>query len=106
MPRPARRSFALQKRLHNGATIEAFATATNAADFDVFGSTTHLYSGLKFRLPLGNVKYIPAGSEIRVTAAPLGRDIGQALDAPLKLYEISEPLSYRHIAQHWTEIVD
>lgn len=99
-------TLALQKRLHNGATIEAFATATNAADFDIFGSTTHLYSGLKFRLPLGNVRYIPEGSEIRVSAAPLGRDTGQALDAPLKLYEISEPLSYRHMAQHWTKIID
>lgn len=99
-------TLALQKRLHNGAAIEAFVTATDAADFDIFGSTTHLYSGLKFRLPLGNVKYIPEGSEVRVAAAPLGRDTGQALDAPIKLYEISEPLSYRHIAQHWTGIVD
>jgi len=99
-------TLSLQKRMDNGGSVEAFVTATNAADFDIFGSTTHLYSGLKFRLPLGQVKYIPEGSEVRVSAAPLGRDTGQALDAPLKLYEISEPLSYRHIARHWTKVVD
>lgn len=99
-------TLALQRRFKNGVKMEAFVTATNNADFDVFGSTTHLYSGLKLNLPLGQIKHIPEGSEVRITAAPLGRDAGQSLDTPIKLYDISEPFSTRHIAQHWTSVVD
>ncbi|MCB9990838.1 MAG: YjbH domain-containing protein [Rhodospirillales bacterium] len=99
-------TLALSRQFENGAKMEAFVTATNAGDFDVFGGLTHLYSGVKLRLPFGHVKHIPEGSEIRLTAAPLGRDAGQALDTPMPLYEISEPLSYRHITRHWNDVVE
>ncbi len=99
-------TLALHRRFDNGVKFEAFVTATDNADFDIFGSTTHVYSGLKIALPLGNVKHIPEGSEIRTSLAPLGRDTGQALDAPVKLYDVSEPLSYRHIKEYWTSVID
>ena len=99
-------TFALEHRFNNGAKMQAFVTATNNADFDIFGHTTHIYSGIKLALPFGHIKHIPEGSEIRITAAPFARDAGQALEKPVDLYEISTPLSYRHITRHWQGITD
>ncbi len=99
-------TLALQRDFANGAKLGAFVAVTDTTDIDIFGSATHVYSGLNLRLPLGHIEHGLEGSKIRLRAAPLGRDAGQALDAPLKLYEISEPLSKRHIARHWTGVVD
>lgn len=98
-------TLALKHHFNNGAALEVFATATDHADFDIFGSQTHLYSGLKMRLPLGNVPHLPVSSDIRFKVEPFGRDTGQALDTPMPLYEITEPLSYRHLAENWNDIV-
>lgn len=98
--------FALEKRFKNGAKLKAFVTATDQSDYDVFGSTTNLYSGLNLTVPIGNIKYLGKGSEIRVNARPLGRDTGQRIDQPLPLYEMTEPLSYREITQQWNEILN
>lgn len=99
-------TLSLTKSMQNGVKFEAFATATDNADFDLFGGTTHLYSGLKMTLPLGNLPVLPNGSHARLSAAPLGRDIGQSLDSPLPLYEITEPFSYRAITQNWNEVTE
>ena len=99
-------TLALKHRFDNGATLEAFATATDQADFDVFGSQTHLFSGLKMSLPLGNVPHLPVSSDIRIKVEPFGRDTGQALDTPMPLYEMTEPLSYRHMANNWNAILE
>ncbi|MEM6781248.1 MAG: YjbH domain-containing protein [Pseudomonadota bacterium] len=99
-------TIALEKRFNNGSKIKGFVTTTDKADFDVFGSQTHLYSGLNFSVPIGNVKYLGKGSEIRLNATPLGRDSGQKIDKPVSLYDVTEPLSYRGITQHWTEILN
>lgn len=99
-------TLSLTKAMRNGATIEAFATATNQADFDLFGGTTHLYSGLRLTMPLGNVPLLPDGSHAKITAAPLGRDIGQTLDSPLPLYTLTEPFSYRSMMQNWEAVID
>ena len=99
-------TLALKHRFDNGATLEAFATATDQADFDVFGSQTHLFSGLKMRLPLGNIPHLPVSSDIRIKVEPFGRDTGQSIDTPMPLYELTEPLSYRHIANNWNSIIE
>lgn len=99
-------TLTLSQFMENGARIDAFATATDNADFDLWGGTTHLYSGLRLTLPLGNFPFLPSGSQARVSAAPLGRDYGQSLDSPIPLYETTEPLSYRHMAQHWTKVTE
>lgn len=98
-------TLALSNRFDNGAALEAFVTATDAADFDLFGGTTHVYSGVKFSVPLGSIKYIPQGSEARFTLAPFGRDAGQSLDPPVSLYDTTEAFSYRAITHHWAEIL-
>lgn len=97
-------TIGIKHSFQNGAALEGFATLTNAADFDLFGGTTHAYQGVRFTLPLGSIKYIPDGSVVRVKTTPLGRDTGQSLDAPLKLYEMTEPFSAGHMAQYWEEV--
>jgi hypothetical protein len=98
-------TLALSNRFENGAALEAFVTTTDAADFDLFGGTTHVYSGVKFSVPLGSIKYIPQGSEARFTLAPFGRDAGQSLDPPVTLYDTTEAFSYRAVTHHWAEIL-
>lgn len=99
-------TLSLTREMQNGVKIEAFATATNRADFDLFGGTTHLYSGLRLTMPLGNVPYVPRGSHARLHAAPMGRDMGQVLDSPLPLYDLTTPFSYRAIASGWNAVTD
>lgn len=97
-------TLSLQKGFENGAKLEGFVTVSNDADFDLFGGTTHAYHGVRLSLPLGSVRYVPSGSELRISAAPFGRDIGQSLDAPIKLYDTTEALSYDHIARYWKDM--
>ncbi|HRQ61590.1 MAG TPA: YjbH domain-containing protein, partial [Alphaproteobacteria bacterium] len=96
----------LSHEFKNGAMLDGVITLTEAADFDLFGGTTHAYQGVKFTLPLGNVPLVPEGSMVRVKAAPLGRETGQALDAPLKLYEMTESFSAGHMAEYWDQVTE
>jgi len=99
-------SVSLVKNMKNGIKLKAFVTATDNADIDVFGGTTHLYSGLQLTIPLGGWRVLPNGSKTVNTFAPLGRDMGQALDAPVSLYDLTEPFSLRQISQHWPSVVE
>lgn len=99
-------SGGLEMNFDNGAKLAGFITATNRQEPDIFGGETHLYGGLRLSLPFGSFKYIPDGSEIRVRAAPLGRDSAQELDKPLPLYDVTEPMSYRRIDQSWQAVLN
>ncbi len=90
----------------NGADLSAFVTITDRSDYDLFGSTTHLYHGLRLSLPLGNFRALPEGTGIITTAAPIGRDNGQSIDKPVDLFELTRPFSKRHVAQNWNGILD
>jgi len=99
-------TFSLEKQFDNGARLGGFLTVTDQVDADIFGGTTHLYSGIKLSLPIGNIPFVPSGSEVRLEARPFGRDTGQSLDKPVSLYELTEPMSYRQIARSWPEILN
>ena len=99
-------TFSLSKAMQNGVKLDAFVTATDHADFDQFGGTTHLYSGIRLRLPIGNAPLVPKSSEIRVTAAPLGRDTGQSLESPLPLYDMTQPFSTRAMVRDWNGVTE
>lgn len=88
----------------NGTSLDAFITGSNQSDRDVFGGATDLYSGVRFNMPLGNIPYIPDGSEARFQIGQIGRDTGQSLDKPIDLFEFTEPMSYRHLSQNWTDL--
>ncbi|HPD83351.1 MAG: YjbH domain-containing protein [Alphaproteobacteria bacterium] len=99
-------SLGLKKLFTNGSSLEGFLTTTNQRGLDILGKTTHLYGGIRFTLPLGNIPYIPDGSEIRFSTGPLARDIGQTLDKPQPLYEATEPISYRQLNQSWNHLLE
>ncbi len=94
----------IKNRFLNGSFFEAFLTATNGHDPDPYGGASNLSSGIRFSLPLGSLRYIPDGSSIEVNVIPAARDAGQKLDIAHPLYEITEPLSYRHLTQYWQDI--
>ena len=97
-------SLSLKNTFGNGTSLEGFMTATDNSDTDALGGKSNFYAGLRFTLPLGSLRFIPDGSGVEVIAAPLGRDAGQKLDLSHPLYEMTEPLSYRHISQNWSQI--
>lgn len=99
-------TLALNQEFDHGLKVRGHITATNKDDTDIFGDRTHLYAGLSMTLPLGNIPLVPQNSLLRVNAGSLGRDNGQSLDSPIDLYTMTEPLSYRHIAQNWNDILD
>lgn len=99
-------TLSLTKSMENGMKFEAFVTATDAADFDLFGGTTHVYSGIKFTMPIGNVPGLPRGSHIRARSEPMGRDAGQSIDNPLPLYDLTDAFSYRNLARDWADVVE
>ncbi len=99
-------SVGLQKTFENGARIEGFVTLTDNADYDLFGGTTHSYHGMRVSLPLGGFKHIPRGTDINITAAPFGRDIGQALHNPMPLYELTEGFALDHMSTYWNEVAE
>lgn len=93
-----------ETQFENGMKIKGYVTATNSDDRDVFGSDRNVIAGLQLAVPLGSLRFIPEGSEARANIAPIGRDDGQILDKPLSLYEVTEPVSYRHLGRNWQEV--
>lgn len=98
-------SLSLQNEFKNGVMIKGDISATNQSDTDVYGGKTNFYTGLRLSLPLGSLPIVPDGSRIITNAAPLGRDKAQRLDNPVSLYDITEPLSYRHITRQWSQLM-
>lgn len=88
----------------NGIKLGASFSVSNKSDPDIYGSKTNIYSGIRLSLPIGSSDYLPNGTEMVVNAYPLGRDTSQRLDMPGTLYDSTEPLSYRHITRHWSNL--
>ncbi len=99
-------SLGLNKIFKGGATLSANTTLSNYSEPDLFGGATSAYHNISLSLPLGSVKYIPAGSKIITKFAPFGRDTGQILNPPSSLFEITENMTLDHIANHWIEVMD
>ena len=99
-------SLGLQKTFRNGAKLEGFVTLSDTADFDLFGGTTHSYHGIKIHFPLGGFSKHLHNTDVNVTAAPFGRDIGQRPKNPLPLYELTDAFNMRHISKYWDEITE
>lgn len=102
-------TLSLQKRMDNGTFAEAFLTGTDSDDLNTTGNSSHIYGGLRLHIPThvltGQKNILPAGSEIRMDIEPLERDAGQSLALPVSLYEITEPLSFRHLGHHWPSLL-
>jgi hypothetical protein len=99
-------TLGLQTQLANGMKVKGFVTATDQKDRDVFGKDANIHGGLQLAIPLGNMRFVPQGSEARVKVAPMARDAGQILDIPSSLYELTEPMSYRHLGRNWQAVLN
>lgn len=94
-----------QMRLPHGYNVKGYVTVTDSDDRDVFGSERNMIAGVQLNVPLGDIPFIPQGSEARIKAAPSARDDGAIIDKPLDLYAITEPGSYRHLGRSWQEVL-
>ncbi len=99
-------TLGLEKIFKNGAKLSAGASLSNYSEPDLFGGTTSAHNSLTLTLPLGSIPYIPEKSNISTKISPFGRDIGQSLNAPLQLFDITENLTLDHMANYWLEIMD
>ncbi len=99
-------SLGLEKIFKNGAKLNANTTLSNYSEPDLFGGTTSAYHNISLSLPLGSIKYIPEGSKIITKIAPFGRDIGQILNPPSRLFDATENMTLDHMANHWIEVMD
>ena len=99
-------TFGLQTRFDNGATLSGSVTSSDLPFRDFNGNKTHIYWGVNLSLPLGNIPFLPSGSEVRVKTAPVSRDTGQFLDLPFRLYDVTEPISYRRLSRSWNRLLD
>ncbi len=95
-----------QMQFGNGVKLRGSISVTNSDDKDVFNSDRNLYAGIQLAIPLGDIKFVPEGSEARMKFAPIGRDDAAIIDKPYDLYEATEPTSYRHLAQNWQGVLD
>ena len=93
-----------QMQLDNGIKIKGLVSATNARDKDIFESDRNVFAGIQISLPFGHLDYIPQGSEARINVGPIGRNDAAVLDKPESLYEITEPMSYRHLGRNWQAV--
>jgi len=98
-------SFKISNEFLNHVKISSFISASNRQDLDIYGGKTNIHTGISLSLPLGNLQYLPNGSEIITNFSALGRQSAQQLDNPTNLYERTEPLSYRHLTQHWSQLL-
>ena len=99
-------SLGVDKIFKNGATLRSAVTLGNEKDRDARGHASNTYHSVHLTLPLGGIPHIPAGSSIATTIAPLGRDIGQSLRSPLRLFDRTEKFTLDHMATHWSEIME
>lgn len=96
-------SASLAKDFENGASLEGYVSISDKSDRDLFGGKTSADHGIRLNIPLGGFKYTP-NTDVRVTAAPFGRDIGQFVNNPFPLYKATEKFSLSHITKHWKEL--
>lgn len=93
------------KAFNNGSKITAHTTISQDHDTDRLGGEVNTLAGLSYSVPLGYLSFTPGNSRITVKGEPLGANVGQILDAPIKLYDETRPLSYNHYAETWGDIV-
>ncbi|MDY0030272.1 MAG: YjbH domain-containing protein [Pseudobdellovibrionaceae bacterium] len=96
--------FKLSNELDNGVILGGTFRVSNRKDDDIYGGKTNLYAGISVSAPLGELSFLPNGSRASLDIKPLGRDTAQRLDHPAPLYQVTEPLYYRSITRHWSEL--
>jgi len=94
-------TLGLEKKFDGGAKLKTFLSATNQRDRDSDGRKQGYYGGIELSLPLGHFDFGPLETNLKMKSAPFSRVYGQILDKPISLYDLTEPMSYRHLGQNW-----
>lgn len=97
-------SLALETTLTAGVRLGGFVTLTDIQDVDAAGERLGAMHGVSLRVPLGGLPLMPENAIIRTRAEPLLRDVGQRVEPPLRLYEMTESFSLAAIDRDWSEI--
>lgn len=104
-------TVAVQKRMDNGIYAEASVTATSHKDDSILTDSSHIAGRLGLHVPF-RVFYKEKKSGSLFTRSgisghieTIGRDAGQIIAPPLSLYDITAPLSYRHLGNHWPSLL-
>ncbi len=98
--------LSLSGEFRGGASMEGFVTVSNRSDMDLFGGETDVFNGVRLRLPIGNLKYLPDASQIHINIEPQGRETAQILNKPLSLYDITDGFSHRELARDWEYVAE
>ena len=98
--------FGAYKSFENGAKISGNIVLSDKREDDVFGGSTHSYHSLNLTVPFGSLRLIPDGSQYRLSAKPLGRNYGQSIDIQSSLYEQTNKITLRHLANNFKSLLD
>lgn len=98
-------NLALEKNFKNGVILSGSLAVSNKKQYDALGGQTQAAPRLGLKIPLGGLKYIPAGSGTNIKVEGMGDDLAQNINAPFNLYGLTTPLGIKHIADHWDEII-
>lgn len=109
-------TIALQKQMASGSYIKAAITATDKSDDALWSSDTSYIAGsLTLHVPFSafgktgeatrSILQISKKSGIHNVIETIGRDAGQVIAPPLSLYDITEPLLYRHLGNQWPSLL-
>lgn len=98
--------FGAYKSFKNGAQLSGTIVISDEREDDLFGNSTHSYHSLNLSVPIGSLRFIPEGSHYTLSAKPLGRNYGQSINIQSGLYEQTNDLSLRHIAENFEDILD
>ncbi|EWY41197.1 hypothetical protein N825_31590 [Skermanella stibiiresistens SB22] len=89
----------LSRTFGNGVSIAAHATVTNAG-------AESLDQGISLRIPLGPIPAIRRVLAPEFAVRTLGRDAGQRVDQPLRLYDVTGRSSVGRVIGGWDHLLD
>jgi hypothetical protein len=98
-------TFGASKTFNNGSKIAAYTTISENVDRDRFGGEVNTMTGISYTVPFGHW-ILPDKLRLSLKAEPLGMNVGQIIDAPIKLYDETNTLSYKHLSESWDDITD
>lgn len=98
-------TFGALKKFKNGVRLSGEVRISDYGDKDATGHWLQTYHSLRVSIPLGGVSFLPQGSTSITEIHPFSRDNAQTINAPHRLYDLTENFSPTHISTHWDDIV-
>jgi hypothetical protein len=89
----------LSRSFAGGVRIGAYATLTNAGG-------RNLYNGITIRVPIGPLPLVGRALVPEIATRTLGRDAGQRVDQPLRLYDLTGAAGVGRIVGSWDRLLE